>query len=231
MTLALLLMLWWRAADDAAARPPRSPEELRGAAFEVLRDAAQSQGDAASPRLLFELSCAALEAGALREAEIAAEKLVVRGGAGYTRTRDFLRGNAAFRRCEQAEALALRPESGPEALALAVGYARTALRCWQDCLLATSEWPEARRNAERTLWKLAALKRQQELRQLQQRKKQTPRQAPPPPADSPPTAQAPPETPTPEMLRELLELLDEKDRARRELRRARRPSAEVEQDW
>lgn len=136
-------------------------------------------GDAASPELLHNLSLAALRADELRMAESSAEKAAVRGGASFVPIRDFILGNVAFKRCLKAEVLAGRVEAGPVALDAAILHAETAVRSWQRAATSRDDWPEARRNVERALLKLDALKKEREERRKKQNRK--PKNQPPQP--------------------------------------------------
>lgn len=115
-------------------------------------------GDDASPELLFNHALAALRAEHLTEAEAAAEKSAARGGGEFAGLRDFIAGSAAFARCVKAEYGADMPEAGPSEMDTAIAYAEAARKAWTRAVASRTDWPEARRNAERALLKLESLR-------------------------------------------------------------------------
>ena len=100
---------------------------------------------------------AALRAGDLVAAEIAAEKAAAKGGPEFEARRDFVLGNAAFARCEKDEFAAMGPR-GASAIDAAIGHAERARDFWRRAAAGRSDWPEARSNVERARIKLDALK-------------------------------------------------------------------------
>jgi hypothetical protein len=206
-------------------------------AFADFTRAEREAGEKASAELLYNRSLAALRAGKLREAEIAAEKAAVRGGADFTPLRDFLLGNASFARCKQAEAKATgETDAAPFALDEALIHAQRAARFWQQAAMSRPDWPEARRNVERALLKQQALKKKKEAMQ-EEKKKIKDKKINPQPEASAKKPDAAPEARmdelSPEQIRRLLERLAEKEKqkvaSRKERQRLQR--AEVEKDW
>ena len=182
---------------------------------------------------------AALRAGDLVAAEIAAEKGAARGGPEYEARRDFVLGNAAFARSEKDDLAAMGPR-GAAAIDAAIGHAESARGFWQLAAAARTDWPEARRNVERARDKLEALKQKKE-ELLPPNPKPKP---PPPPRDEP--APRPPDdfSPAPrvdpqltevraENVLNLLEKLKTKEQDKLRVRRAQRQSGRfaVEKDW
>jgi hypothetical protein len=186
---------------------------------------------------------AALQRGELDAAAQAAARAADLGGERYLPWRDFLFGNVAFARCEQAARLAELPEGGLPALEEALARARAARDHWQRAAASRADWPRARRNVERALLTIEELERR---KTALLRRKPSPPALPPPlrpppspdrdPGKEPPTAVAPPPQLAeldPDQIERLFERLDEKERQRVAVRRERRraTSASVEQDW
>ncbi len=199
----------------------------------------RERGDDAPPELLVDLALAALGAGALDAAEIAAEKAAVRGGGELYAFRDFVLGNAAFVRAERAEAQAGGPEAEPFAFDVAIAYARAAADAWAAAAARGADWPAARRNVERSLRKIDELtERRSEAEKRQQERKKDPKEEPEPvpPKDDEPEIAPPtvaPELDGPELVERLLDRLAAKEREKHEVRQANRRarSADVERDW
>lgn len=148
--------------------------------------------------------------------------------------RTFLRGNEAFAASVALETEGRRPGGDPEALKAAVMRAEDALAFWQGAAKTRADWPEARRNVERGLLRLARLREKKGGRR------------PPPPRPPPPTppddTEDPPPAPQPRLLTaelpaarvlDLLDLLQVREREKRKVRRAWRTTraADVEKDW
>jgi len=231
---ALLLLLLLAACDAtadgrAAWRAGRYREAY--AAF---------QGD--SPELCFDRALAALRLGELDAAERAADG-AARADPAFAARRDFLRGNVAFQRSLRAEADAQRPGAPASLLERAQADAEDALAFWRLAAASRADWPEARRNVERALLRLDALREKRREGGGGDR----PPENPPPDGERPDTTPPPPppdggaekeaeletgELP-PDRVLALLELLRRKEEEKREVRRAQRgaASAAVEKDW
>jgi hypothetical protein len=176
------------------------------------------------------------------EAAAFAEEAAASGGPNAVAMADFVRGNVAFAKCLTAEMQARTPEAEPFAFDVAITYAETARTRWQLAASSRADWPEARRNVERAMLKLADLKRQKAERRRAGRKNARPRPNIVPgatPEDGGPGG--PRETET-EAVREkltdaqvlsLFEKLSEKEREKAALRRTHRGAraANVEKDW
>ena len=209
LLLSLLLLV-----GDGFTEGQRAYQEGRfREAYEAFHAQQREAGEEASAELLYNLALAAVRAGALREAEIAAEKAAARGGPEFTARRDFLRGNIAFTRCERATVVAVKPDVQPHEFVPALKHARTALESWQQAAVSRPDWPEARRNVQRALHQLQDLLQKQKAAESN-RKEDKPPPEPPPPEPQP-----------------LLDKLKEKDQQKRELRRRKLPRIKVEKDW
>jgi len=220
-------------------------------AWEGFAAAARDAGDDAPAALLFDEALAALQAGELRAAEVAAEKAAARGGARFRALCDFVLGNTSFARCRRAALAARGPAAGPEAFDVAIAHARTAARHWQRAATRRPDWPAARRDAERALLELEDLDRRRDAAEKERRERARRAGARPDPLLVPtPEAEAPgPDSPTearpgprpegvltelaPEQVARLLGKLEEKEREKRRLRRTRERArrASVERDW
>ena len=250
--LALLLVggvLLSAGRDDVAEgvcawREDRFPEAL--AAF---KRAEERAGDGAPPELLWNEAMAALAAGRLVEAEIAAEKAAARGGDGFMALRDFLLGNVAYERCRLAAAAAATPGAGPDLLETAIDRGEAAIGFWRRALARRRDWPAARRNVERAERELEELERKKEQAAKGEVKKERAPEAVLLPVS--PEGEEPPEDPgratteeavsptqeteelSPEQVRRLLGRLEEKEREKRTLRQRERHAAgsAVERDW
>lgn len=233
----------------SAANGPDPEKALRE--FRERSAAAKKLGDRSPPELFYNLALAALDAGAIEDAEIAAEKAAARGGETFYARRDFLLARAAWQKSEQAEAAAEMQNQNPVAYGRAILHAETALREWRSVLIRDPDFDVARRNAERAAARIESLKKKRELAIQQPPKKDG--AAPPKGADkggekrteNDPTADeenqnrrrrpelprsAPPEAKTPtalpaeladDQVKRLFEKLGEKDREKKKTRRAR----------
>jgi hypothetical protein len=196
----------------------------------------EEAGEGASAELLYDKALAALRVGDRMAATAAAKAAAARGGPEIQALADFVRGNAAFALSEAAEEEANRPGGDPTAHERAVASTEDALAAWKRAAATRSDWPEARRNVERALLRLA---------RLRERRSAADQPRPPPPQPPPPTPEAPPEPETPreveletaelspqEVLR-LFELLVRKEQEKLEMRRAgrRARAGDVERDW
>ncbi|HLQ38820.1 MAG TPA: hypothetical protein VK348_13505 [Planctomycetota bacterium] len=204
-------------------------------AFAAFTAAEQAAGIAVSAELLHDLALAALRAGRPSEAEAAAARAAARGGSRFAGLRDFVRGNAAWIRCERAELQASGPEAEPFAFDAAIALAETARNGWQLAAASRPDWPEARRNTERALQKIAELRQQQAAAERNRPpSRQTPDQ--PEPQPQPPQEQQPEPQLTelsPEQLQQLFDKLAAKEQQKLALRSTRQqaPDGSVERDW
>jgi hypothetical protein len=196
-------------------------------------------------------SVEALRAGDAVAATRLADEAAAKGGEAYAGHRAFVRGNAAFAASEAAEAEAARPGGDERALEGAVAAAEDAVASWGVAAASRADWPEAGRNVERGLLRLARLRGLAATKagarpppgngdppasKPPDRATGTP---PPPPGPKPGTGEA--EAPTeagpaplpPERVLGLLDVLREKEREKAALRRARRAAAGTAsgKDW
>lgn len=118
------------------------------AAMEEYRLAA---ADGGSAEAWFNLALASLHQGAMDEAEVAAERSAVEGGASFRARRDFLIGLVLSRRFAGAELLASLPEAGAPEMDRALELASNAIWSFEEAVIATGSSPRASRNIER-LW-------------------------------------------------------------------------------
>jgi hypothetical protein len=195
-------------------------------------------------RVLFNQAVAAIRGGDLVTAEIAAEKAAARGGALFEARRDFVLGCAAFLRAEREEIKIYGPQ-GAKAVDAAITHVERALAFWQSASAGETDWPEARRNAERALLELSELRsKKDELgKDPQKAPKPKPQPASEDPAASPqdpgvdkrPAPRPDPQVSelSPEQIARVLERLSEKEKEKIRLRRAEQQArrASVERDW
>jgi hypothetical protein len=182
----------------------------------------------------------ALREGRPRDAAAAAEEAAREDAAAFAPRRDFVRGNVAFAASEAAEAEAEKPDAPPDALEVALAHAEDAVAHWGRAASSRDDWPSARRNLERGLLRLAALRAKQRSRSAK-----PPEERPPPPEATPPTperrerdkdpATVDLETKElrPEDVARLWQVLAQKEREKRAARRAARAAdpAAAERDW
>lgn len=107
--------------------------------------------DGASAEAWFNLALASLHHGATDEAEVAAERSAVEGGAPFYARRDFLIGLVLSRRFADAELLASLPEAGAPEMDQALELASNAIWSFEESVIAKGSSPPASRNIER-LW-------------------------------------------------------------------------------
>jgi hypothetical protein len=195
-----------------------------------------------SARVMFNESVAALRGGDLVRAEIAAEKAAARdrelAGLG-----DFALGCAAFIRCEREEIKFFGPLGAAAAISAAIVHAEAARDFWQNAAASREDWPEARRNVERALFKLADLGKKAEDAKARSKPQPIPKPAPkddkgipqsqgedpkPAPRVDPITTEL-----SPDQITRVLDRLAEKEKEKVRLRRAERQAhrAQVEKDW
>lgn len=251
--VSVLLCLLLLAGCDATSTGTDAYRDGRyGDALAAFDREVKAAGDAASPELLYDKALAALRVGELDEAECAARQAAARGGPQFAALGDFVRGNGAFARSEAAEAESLRPNAEPKAFERAISHAEDALASWRMAAASRADWPEARRNVERGLLRLERLRERKGIGPRggsatpgADGGDEPPQDGPPlPPPPSPADEQdgdpveAPPGEPEsadlpPGRVMNLFEVLHEKERQKRALRRAERRArgAEVEKDW
>jgi hypothetical protein len=191
-----------------------------------------------SPETLFNHALAAMTDDSMRAAEIAAEKAAARGGSDFTALRDFLLGNAAFRRCERAAPQSDTRQADPTTYDDAIANVERALGFWQRSAASRADWPEARRNVERGLRMRKALRSRREQAEKERRKtlKQPERnkeQGEEEEQTRNALAQRDPRALSRTQLEQLLAWLDAKEQQKRALRSARQRgrSRDVERDW
>ncbi|MCE9634654.1 MAG: hypothetical protein K8T90_03025 [Planctomycetes bacterium] len=263
---ALLAACYATVACDATARGRAAFDGGRFLdAFAAFTESIASEGEGSSPELLYDRALAALRAGDAVGASDAAVRAIdvatARGRPDVAALASFVRGNAAWMRCDAADAESLQRDADPTALDRAIAHAETALGAWRDAIVAGSDAPEARRNAERAVLRLASLRR----RTPDDPNRKDPGAPPPPPVPTPqekdpsarpkPPADAPPPPPRPtgqsddatndpryvartdelpqDQVLRVLDTLAAKEREKAQVRRAQRavPQPGVEKDW
>ncbi len=198
----------------------------------------EAEGKDASAELLHNRALAALRVGNLSDAEASSERAASAGDEQMRVWADFLRGNAAFARCEMAERQAGTVEAEPFAFEIAIRFGEKARDLWMSAAMSRPDWPEARRNVERVLVKLESLRG----RKREAEQKKTPRPEPQPKPlpdpgetrlDEEPVPEAEITELSPEQILALFERLAKKEREKLAVRRAyrRERMATVERDW
>jgi hypothetical protein len=198
----------------------------------------EAAGDDAGPALFFNRALAALQCGMLSDAEAALEQAADTADDELRPRLEFLRGNTAFARCELAERQAATVEAEPFAFEIAIRLGEKARDHFIRAAMSRADWPEARRNVERTQLALERLRGQKR----EAERKRDPRSRPEPkPLPSPgrngPEPEPPPEGRITELspgeVRALFERLAKKEREKRKVREAHREErmASVERDW
>jgi tetratricopeptide (TPR) repeat protein len=238
--LLLLLALLPALAGCDATAPGRDlyAEGRFAEALAAFDEAVERAGDDATAPLLYDQALAAVRVGRFREAETAARRArEAPGGDALAARCDFVLGNAAFLRSQAAEVEANRPDGEPTAHEWAVASAEDALAAWRRAAASGPDWPEARRNVERALLRLARLREQRAGGRGRVEIPRPPTPEAPPRAPQPDEARDPPDTQaaplSPRELAGLFDLLQEKERRKLEMRRADRRSrgGDVERDW
>jgi hypothetical protein len=210
----------------------------------ALLAATASCGDDGAARL-HDDALGALREGDLVAAETLAERAAARGSPEVAAASEVLLGCAAFARCERAELAFFGPAGGRPALDQAIAHARRALDLWRSAAASGATGPEARRNAERAVLKLAQLEGRRAESEAEPGVAPKARPAPPvrpePEARPEPAPDQPrPARPDPELAElprervlSLLERLEAKEREKVRLRRARRQAtgALADKDW
>jgi tetratricopeptide (TPR) repeat protein len=129
------------------------------AALQAWEGELQRAGGDAPAALHHNIAVAALRLGQLEKAEAAAARAREVGGSPYEALLAFVRGTLAFERSKAMEHEATRPGGDPKAMEMALMLAEDAQARWQHAAtLRAADWPEARRNVERALLRLAALR-------------------------------------------------------------------------
>jgi hypothetical protein len=140
----------------------------------------------------------------------------------------FRKASAAYARSEAFEAQARKGDA--EAGKLAMKCAEDALAWWQWAAATRPDWPQARRNVERALLRLSALRDHAKAPQPKQKAKgdEKEQDKPPEPPPTPETA----DLPAAQVLG-LLDVLRAREREKLRLRRAQRRArgGDVERDW
>ncbi len=259
--LAFLLTATLLAGCDATSDGREAYREGRfREAHASFAKAAHAAGDSASAELLYDRALAALRDGDPRDAESSARNAAERGAPEVAALADFVRGNAAFARCETAALQASAPEAEPFAFDVAIAAAASARDAWASAASTRADWPEARRNAERALLKIADLREKKAEAERKRSSKSAPRPNPKPvPKTKPSTDEKDPSRPpvpprppddgapagedaaataqlaelSPSEVQRLFDRLAAKEKEKLDLRRARRQatSADVERDW
>lgn len=178
--MKLLVWLLALAAGSAATLGVAAFEE--GRADEAARNFAEAvNAGNTSPALFMNLAIAELHAGRLDAAEAAAERAALAGGLGWYGERDFVRGAAAWKRSFMLETRADLPGAGKDPFAAAIAATREALDAWRAACISRADWPAARRNVERALFRLDVLIARQEERSREGRAQPVTELPPPPP--------------------------------------------------
>ncbi len=219
-------------------------EERFGDAARAFAAAEAEAGDDAPAALLMNRAYAALKAGRPDEAESAAERAAARGGPAYYGARDFTAGNAAYQRSVILETRADLPNAGPRPFDGAIAYAEAARDAWAAAAARRVDWPEARRNVERALLKIEALKERRADAERNRESRPAPEDSAPPfkpepPPDEPPAPKVEPEDPPDEgaldaaAMRRLQERIAARETEKRTIRREERSRGRstVERDW
>jgi hypothetical protein len=183
-----------------------------------------------------EAARAAVAQGAWEEALLAAERAEAQDAARFTPFRYFVRGCAAYAESFVWEEAARAGDT--EAAKMAYQQAEDALAYWQMAATRPQPWPAARRNVERGLLRLQALREQKKETVDPPPDERTPDPAvDPTPEDEeaaePSTALIETGSLPPQGVARLLEVMVERETRKRALRRAQRAtrSSEVERDW
>jgi hypothetical protein len=209
-------------------------------------------GEDASAALHYDRALAAWRLGLWDEADASARTASERGDATVAAHAAFLRGNVAYARSRaQAEqARAVTDGDGREWLA-ATQSAEDAVAAWQTAAASRRDWPAARRNVERGLLWLEALRERSGRRSAREgereRGDETPDAGRAPPAEPPPSA-PPPEPPRPEppggegppvasaplpeaRVPDLLRRLEVRERQKSDLRRRSHAASPTGSEW
>lgn len=156
--LALLFGLQSQAGHDAYAKGEYE------VALQAFTSAAESSS---SGEAWFNVASAALAAGKVAVAEVAAERSVVAGGPAFAARRDFILGMATYKRFSPALMMTRLPEAGAPEMDRALDLGWDALWFFESASVRRGGWPEANRNHARVRLMVHAL----EIRREEARKK------------------------------------------------------------
>jgi hypothetical protein len=208
--------------------------------FAEAHDAFVAAGDDVAPAALVNRAMAGLRAGRLRDAADVLARAIEAGDREVAARATFLRGNVAFAQCELAEKQANTLEAEPFAFDISIRYAQAARDHWREAAMTRDDWPAARRNVERALLKLYTLERKKREAE-RRRERKTEKEPKPEPVPEPPPEDVTEKTEKDpavaalgsEQVLALFQRLAEKEKEKRELRRAERAKtmASVEKDW
>ncbi len=233
--MKLLVWLCALAAGSAAALGVAAFED--GRADDAARHFADAASDNPSASLCMNLALAELHAGRPDAAEAAAERAALAGGRAWFSARDFLLGAAAWKRSFVLETRADLPGAGKDPFAGALAATHEALAAWRSACSSKSDWPAARRNVERALFRIEALRARQEERAREARTRPVTEQPLPPPPPAAATAPGPEPVPPADpgrldkqALDALLAELAAREREKRRVRVAERATRSGE-DW
>lgn len=234
----LLLLLLFGCGGDGGAEAYR--EGRFEEAYALLSEEVETEGESASPELLYNHALAALRVGEPRLAQFSADKALGRGGEAFGPRCRFVLGNAAFAQALNAERQADTPEAEPFAFDVAIRYAGIARDSWALAAAIRVGWPEAERNVERALTKLQELGEKRAAAEERNKPRTAPKPDPlplPGGGDQKVTEDGVPEALltrlTEEQVLALIERLGEKEREKLTVRRAHRRERmrDVEKDW
>jgi len=145
------------AAGERAFQQARFGDAAAAFAQEVA-----ARGDDAPAELHYDLALAALAAGELAQAGDAIAQAARSDDAELQRRCAFVRGSVAWQRGEAAAKLALQVEAEPFAFKPALEQVALAGAEWRIAATGATDWPAARRNAERALRRFAELQQQRQ---------------------------------------------------------------------
>jgi len=177
-TACLAAALVIQGAGDFAAGERAYREGRFGDAAAAFAAEIAARGDAAPAELHYDLALAALAAGELAQAGDAVAQAARSDDAELLRRCAFVRGSVAWQRGEATAKLALQVEAEPFAFKPALEQIALAGAEWRIAATGATDWPAARRNAERAQRRFAELQ-QQKQRIEDERKRRTGAQARP----------------------------------------------------
>src|SRR5262245_23567626 len=177
-TTCLAAVLVFQGAGDFAAGERAFRDGRFGDAAAAFAAEIAARGDGAPAELHYDLALAALAAGDLTQAGDAIEQAARSEDLEMQRRCAFVRGSIAWQRGEAAAKLALQVEAEPFAFKPALEQIALAGAEWRAAASGPTDWPAARRNAERALRRFAELQ-QQKQRIEDERKRRTGAQARP----------------------------------------------------
>jgi len=242
-TAALLCLAALQAPGDAGPeRFTAGVAAYRAGRWEDARVAFAAElaahGAGAPAALRVNLAMAALRVQRTQDAEAAARPLLESAVIDDRAWGEFLGALASFQRGERAAAAARLPDAEPMAWETAVRSAAAAVQGWCRAAELRPGWPEALRNAERAVRRLAALQRERAAAAPATPKRTEPvPPEPPPQAAQPSTEEVQPDlvqaTLSQAELERLRQRLRQKDREKRSARllQPRRALVAGERDW